>query len=134
MDQNQIKHLEFIQNIITRMNSNSFQIKKWCVVIVSTIFTIFLVKGTFFILLVSFFPIVLFWFLDAYYLMLERKFRALYDKVRLGNELEIFSMNINPFNKRECWYFKSFFSKTICFFYIVMIIIVVSVFLVQLGR
>lgn len=30
-----IKHLEFIQNIINRMNLNSFQIKEWMIMIVS---------------------------------------------------------------------------------------------------
>ena len=35
MEQERIQHLEFIQNIINRMNSNSFQIKEWMIMIVS---------------------------------------------------------------------------------------------------
>mgnify|MGYP000871954660 CR=1 FL=1 len=31
MTDEQIKHLEFIQDVVTRMNSNSFQIKGWCI-------------------------------------------------------------------------------------------------------
>lgn len=35
MGKEKIKHLEFIQNIINRMNLNSFQIKEWMIMIVS---------------------------------------------------------------------------------------------------
>lgn len=35
------KHLEFIQNIITRMNTNSFQIKGWAVTIVYALLAIY---------------------------------------------------------------------------------------------
>lgn len=35
MEKEKIKHLEFIQNIINRMNLNSFQIKEWMIMIVS---------------------------------------------------------------------------------------------------
>ena len=36
-----IKHLEFIQNVITRMNTNSFQIKGWSIVVVSALLAIY---------------------------------------------------------------------------------------------
>ena len=35
MNENKLKHLEFIQNIITRMNSNSFVIKGWSITLVT---------------------------------------------------------------------------------------------------
>ena len=41
MQPEQIKHLEFIQNVITRMNTNSFQIKGWSIVIVSALMAIY---------------------------------------------------------------------------------------------
>ena len=37
MDNNKIKHLEFIQSTITRMNQNSFQIKGWMITLVSAL-------------------------------------------------------------------------------------------------
>lgn len=40
MADEQLKHLEFIQNVITRMNTNSFQIKAWAVTIVSALLAI----------------------------------------------------------------------------------------------
>lgn len=39
-NENKIKHLEFIQNVITRMNSNSFMIKGWCVTLVAALFAL----------------------------------------------------------------------------------------------
>lgn len=40
-----VKHLEFIQNVITRMNTNSFQIKEWTVTITSALLAIFAAKS-----------------------------------------------------------------------------------------
>lgn len=41
MSPEQIKHLEFIQNVITRMNTNSFQLKGWSIVIVADFLAIY---------------------------------------------------------------------------------------------
>ena len=37
MEADKIKHIEFIQDTITRMNVNSFQIKSWNVTILSAL-------------------------------------------------------------------------------------------------
>ena len=41
MHPNQERHLEFIQGIIARMNSNSFQIKGWTITIFSALLALF---------------------------------------------------------------------------------------------
>ena len=38
---NKIKHLEFIQLVITRMNVNSFLLKGWCLTLLVGILTLF---------------------------------------------------------------------------------------------
>ena len=38
MNEATIRHLEFIQNVITRMNTNSFLIKGWMITLVSALF------------------------------------------------------------------------------------------------
>ena len=76
-----IKHLEFIQNVITRMNTNSFQIKGWSIVIASALLAIYASTKDNYFFLVAVFPTLIFWFLDAYYLNQERKFRGLYNDV-----------------------------------------------------
>ena len=41
MTEEKIKYLEFIQNIVTRMNQNSFMIKGWTVAIVSALLAVY---------------------------------------------------------------------------------------------
>ena len=43
--ENKIKHLEFIQTVITRMNQNSFQIKGWMITIVSALLALYASSG-----------------------------------------------------------------------------------------
>jgi hypothetical protein len=95
------KHLEFIQNAITRMAQNSFMCKGWAITLFSAL--IIIEKG---ILksLSSYFPLIIcivisaFWFLDSYYLRLERLFRELYDDVRMNDYAQNpYSMKLNSF-------------------------------------
>ncbi len=81
MTDEKIKHLEFIQNVITRMNTNSFQIKGWTVIILSALLAIYASTKNDYFILASIFPVLVFWFLDTYYLTQERKFRGLYNDV-----------------------------------------------------
>lgn len=81
MSDQKLKHLEFIQNIINRMNANSFQIKGWTVTVVSAILAVYVSTKNCNFVLSAIFPTVIFWFLDTYYLTQERKFRGLYNDV-----------------------------------------------------
>ncbi|MCZ8145308.1 hypothetical protein [Flavobacterium sp.] len=83
-----MQHREFVQNAITRMNTNSFQIKGLAITIVSAFLAIYAAeqKPLFIIIPVPF--IIVFWFLDTYYLQLERKFRGIYN--------DICGLNQNP--------------------------------------
>lgn len=114
-----IKHLEFIQNIITRMNSNSFTIKGWMITIVSALLAIYASNSNEIFIFVAIFPVVVFWFLDAYYLTQERKFRKLYDAVVDDKITPIFSMK---HNENTVCYFEVLWSPTICWLYIPVIV------------
>lgn len=83
------KYLEFIQNIITRMNTNSFQLKGMSVTITSALLA--LTANNFNILYVSivYFSLFIFWGLDAYYLSQKRGYRKLYNDTRKLNENEV---------------------------------------------
>ena len=109
-----IKHLELIQSIITRMNSNSFQIKGWAITIVSALLALYAGKdeNTTFIL-VAIAPTLLFWFLDAYYLQQERKFRGLYIAA-IEHKVKVFTMDITKYKET---YSSAFWSKTIWILY-----------------
>jgi len=101
MSEEKMKHLEFIQNVITRMNTNSFQIKGRAVTIVSALLAIYASTKNNYFILSGIFPVIIFWFLDAYYLTQERKFRGLYDDVA---EVSENSKQINPFSMRTDLY------------------------------
>ena len=87
------KHLEMIQGVINRMSGNSFMLKGWAVTLVAGIFALAGKDTDKLYFLVSYIPVIVFWGLDAYYLLQERLYRALYEKVRLTDADDIdFSM------------------------------------------
>ncbi len=73
-------YLGILQGIINRMAANSSGCKTWCVAIVSAILVIVADKGKPEYTWLSIVPIVLFFFLDAYYLGLEHGFRDRYNE------------------------------------------------------
>ncbi|UII77184.1 hypothetical protein LV716_05280 [Flagellimonas sp. HMM57] len=87
--ENKHKHLEFIQNIITRMNTNSFQVKGMSVTITAALLA--LSASDFNVLYASivYFSLFIFWCLDAYYLSQEKGYRKLYDDVRHTHENDV---------------------------------------------
>ena len=71
-------HLEITQGIINRMATNSASSKAWCVSLVAAILVLVGDKDKPALLLIAVIPTLLFLFLDAYYLALERGFRSSY--------------------------------------------------------
>ena len=78
MNESKIAHLQMIQGIITRMWQNSFQIKGWSIGIMIAIFSFARDQSDTRCILFTILPLTIMWFLDSYYLQLERKFRMLY--------------------------------------------------------
>ena len=94
--ENKIKHLEMIQGVINRMASNSFMLKGWAVTLVAGIFALAGRDTDKMYFLVAYIPVIVFWGLDSYYLLQERLYRTLYDKVRQLSENQIdFSMKVS---------------------------------------
>lgn len=123
-DQNEyrLKHLEFIQSVISRQAQNSFAVKGWTLTLSAGIFTFLLSQSNanpaaYFI---AVFPAFLFWLLDGYYLRQERAFRCLYDDVREdlaktadeSRVVELLNMNTIRYKKAQP-YFSAFRSKTV---------------------
>lgn len=73
-------YLGILQAVITRMATNSTSCKTWCITLVSAILVVVADKSKPDYALIALIPIVLFTFLDSYYLGLERGFRDLYNK------------------------------------------------------
>ncbi|WP_421409228.1 hypothetical protein [Streptococcus suis] len=96
MSEDKIKHLEMIQNNISRMSNNSFIVKGWSVTSIGALYSFWLTNLnksiSHLILILIFLVTLIFWFHDAYYLMLERGFRKLFNQVRLSSTEFFFEM------------------------------------------
>lgn len=116
MSDEKIKHLEMVQNIITRMNTNSFQIKGWCITVVSALLGFYANNSNFKFIIVGLFATILFWLLDTFYLQQERRFRALYSDIT-DDKIQIFKMSINQYIECKNNYIYVMFSKTLITMY-----------------
>jgi len=128
-DNDIVKELELIQNIIDRQAENSFRIKGWTVtlVVVALLF-----RTDNFQLLVAFVPLIAFWGLDAYYLRVERQYRALYEKVRKSpgeDNRERFKMDPSEFESEVDNVLSLMFTNSVLWFYgaILMLLLIYTV-------
>lgn len=126
MEDKKIKHLEFIQLVITRMNVNSFLLRGWSVTLVSALFAFAAKDTNIEYVLITYISTPLFWILDGYYLSQERKYRDLYNIIRLKEEID-FDMNATITNKTKNSWLNSTFSITQIFFYGTLIAITLVV-------
>ena len=115
------KHLEFAQGVINRMGQNSFLIKGWTVTLVSALFALAAKDSNQKFVIVAYFPTVVFWLLDSYYLYQERLFRKVYDHVRKETTVD-YSLNTKKFDKGFSDWASAALSKTILLFYGVVVL------------
>lgn len=113
-----LKHLEFIQNVITRMNANSFLIKGWAITLVSALFALAAKDANINYVLISYIVIPVFWVLDGFYISRERQYRDLYRDVAKKTENDVdFNMDASSYNKGDRSWISGIFSKTLWPFY-----------------
>jgi hypothetical protein len=125
-----LKHLELLQNVISRMASNSFLIKGWCVTLVAALLALASQNSNTKYVIVALLPTVMFWILDSYFLRQERLFRKLYDQVRTLNDDAIdFSMNTSSF-MQSIPLSKAAFSQTLIIFYGVILVAIAIAILI----
>ena len=124
-----LKHLGFIQGVINRLATNSFQMKGWSVVLVAAILVLLAREGRLDAAFIALAPVLVFWGLDGYFLWQERLYRALYDHVRTLDEASIdFSMGAGDLEREsaETWLLAAC-SRTLLCFYIALATIVAIV-------
>lgn len=124
-----LKHLEFIQGVITRMNSNSFSIKTWMVTILAAFIALFANTPNEWYLLAAIVPMVIFWLLDANYLKMERQYRKLYADA-VADKVGPFDMDASKYDMCYCGVL---FSKTIVCVYLPIIVLLLIGWLVAGG-
>jgi hypothetical protein len=128
----EVKHLEFIQGVVTRMNSNSFQMKGWMVAILSAILALFASTHNYYFILIAILSTVIFWFLDTYYLWQERKFRGLYNDVaglsKDSKKIELFAMRPDLYTGGKYSFWDVFGSVTVLPLYTLVILVLLAVY------
>ena len=130
-----IEELKIIQDIIKRMAFDSFMIKGGAITLV--IITL-LLKGGSFQVFISFIPLLVFWYLDAYFLWQERMYRELYNwvvKNRLKTEDFLFNLNAYRFKDKVQGKLRIMFSLTLGWFYgsIAVLILIYTFFILKWG-
>lgn len=116
-----IEHLSFIQSIITRMSDRSFRLKELAITLTLATLAIAKFHNKWIDSIIYLLLIILFWFLDSYYLHIERKYRKKYDEVLKENQFDFFLSldGVGPCSRvsRKCFHCDSVTSenKSLCF-------------------
>ncbi len=127
-----IAHLGFIQGVINRMGANSFLLKGWSITLVAAVFALSSKDADQRFVLLAYFPVIVFWALDAYFLHQERLFRKLYEKVASDIiSSEQFVLNTAIVRNEVVSVRKVFFSNTLLLFHGLIVGIVSIVILVM---
>jgi len=122
--ENKWKHLELIQNIISRMAGNLFFLRGWTITLIGALLALFSKNNSpFYVFYFLIVLILVFWILDGYFLSQERSYRDLYNHVRKLKEEEIdFSMDISEYQKfKKNTLIYSIFSLTLLIFYLPLV-------------
>ena len=112
-----LKEVELIEDIIKRMGSNSFLVKGWTITLVVASL---LLKGPRYQAWIAFIPLLMFWFLDAYFLWQEKMYRELFAWVvnnRLKTTDHLFDLNANRFKDVVQSKYRIMLSTTLLWFY-----------------
>ena len=132
------EYLQLLQEPICRMSTISAIFKGFAATIVAGISVISYSSTNAWILGLSFLPVLAFAVLDIYYLKLERKFRFLFEQVRLDKHEIDFSMKLtnDPLEiisaRARTW--DCIKSPSIYLFYPLMLLILATVLILKLTN
>lgn len=105
------------------MASKSFFLKGWSITLTAALFALSAKDTSRAYIFIAYFPVVIFWILDGYFLSEERLYRDLYNHVRKLDEKKIdFSMDTTGYKeKAKNNWANSLCSTTLLFFYLSLI-------------
>lgn len=130
-------YLQFLQNNIARMNTNSVQSKGWCIAIVAALLAIFAQTNNELFIWICLIPVILFCILDALYLQQEHKFVEMYKDYVKGNENKpaVYEMPMKSYVKGVKGFLKALSSWSVSLVYgILLFVIVASLFLMSPNK
>lgn len=138
MPEGKKEYLQMLQEPICRMSTISAIFKGFAATIVAGISAISYETTNVWILALSFLPVFAFAILDVYYLKLERKFRFLFEQVRLDKHEVDFSMKLtsDPLEiisaKARTW--DCIKSPSIYLFYPLMLLVLAAVLILKITN
>lgn len=109
-------HLTLIQTNIGRLATTSFLIKGWSVTLVAAIFALAAKDSNPAFVLIAYFPAIMFWLLDGYFLGMERRFVAMYNAASTGN-VSNYEIQPHNFTDKRASMSGACFSRTILLFH-----------------
>ena len=118
------KEIDLIQGIINRMAHNSFLLKGWIITIIVAVLALtkdtLVTNDIIYFSLILLIPLIVFWYLDAFFLHKERCYIKLYDWVienRMKTEEFQYNLNYRRFEKEVESIAKIMRSDTLLTFY-----------------
>lgn len=123
-----LKHLEFLQAIISRMANNSFLIKGWAITLISAIYALAAKESDIRYVMISFITIPCFWILDGFFIAVERRYRKLYVEASNADPAHVdFNLDSSQFDYGDATWLRGIFSQTLLVFYPFLIVVALIV-------
>lgn len=116
-------HLSTLQNIITRMSNYSQSCKTWAITLITGIIVILFDTTKTDYYYIAYFPMLLFYILDSYYLGLEKAFRTIYTEfiIQVNNKsIKLIDIEFSIKGRRLKNFCKALISVSTLPFYIII--------------
>ena len=91
-----LKHLDYVQSVVSRMAHSSTQAKSWLLPVVTATFGYALTQRSGTVAMLGIAAVLLFGYMDASYLRQERAYRRLYNAVVAGKKVP--ELSLDPHN------------------------------------
>ncbi|MDR6659735.1 hypothetical protein J2W51_002305 [Tardiphaga robiniae] len=113
-----VKHLEMLQAAISRMATQSAASKGYCITLTTALLGLAVANKLPKLGVLTFAPILAFALLDTQYLRLERRFRAVFERVAGEDWSGMPNFNLKPAPSADHGYWACFLSWSIMVFYL----------------
>ncbi len=128
------KEIDLIQAVITRMANNSFLLKGWLISLVAVILALskdtLVTDDVTYLSFILCLPVLVFWYLDAFFLHKEKCYRKLYEWVitnRKDSDEHLYSLNYTRFEDKVEGIWKIMFSSTLLPFYGFTVVVLLAI-------
>lgn len=128
-----IKHLEMIQAIVSRMSGYSATLKNYCITLVIGVVGFAFTLKQVNLVALSALAVVMFAYLDARYLQLERAYRSLFEQVRMQDWDARPLFDLRPSQVDNHPYWEALISWSVLGFYAPVLIVVALVYCLTRG-